>query len=86
MQGRRNAIGGPYLSVHLRRHDFLIGRSSTVPTIASAAFQLKNKLDKLGLKFLFVATDATQEGKLSLNVLKILINNMSIDHSSLFRI
>ncbi|OAD55705.1 GDP-fucose protein O-fucosyltransferase 2 [Eufriesea mexicana] len=60
-QNRRNAIGGPYLSVHLRRRDFLVGRPSTIPTIKSAAFQLKNKLYELKLKFLFVATDATWE-------------------------
>ncbi|XP_071870006.1 O-fucosyltransferase 2 [Bombus fervidus] len=60
-KGIRNAVGGPYLSVHLRRRDFLIGRPSTVPTIQSAASQLKNKLDELQLKSLFVATDATQE-------------------------
>ncbi|XP_068984190.1 GDP-fucose protein O-fucosyltransferase 2 isoform X1 [Bombus flavifrons] len=60
-KGTRNAVGGPYLSVHLRRRDFLIGRPSTVPTIQSAASQLKNKLDELQLKSLFVATDATQE-------------------------
>ncbi|XP_029043432.2 GDP-fucose protein O-fucosyltransferase 2 [Osmia bicornis bicornis] len=60
-KSRRNAIGGPYLSVHLRRRDFLVGRSSTVPTIKSAAMQLKTKINKLGLNHLFVATDATQQ-------------------------
>nr|XP_031829552.1 GDP-fucose protein O-fucosyltransferase 2 isoform X2 [Nomia melanderi] len=60
-KSRRNALGGPYIATHLRRRDFVFGRSSTVPTIKSAAFQLKEKLDKLGLKLLFVATDATEE-------------------------
>ncbi|XP_076175466.1 O-fucosyltransferase 2 isoform X2 [Ptiloglossa arizonensis] len=60
-KNRRNAIGGPYLSVHLRRRDFLIGHTSTVPTIRSAASQMKKKMNELGLKLLFVATDATEE-------------------------
>ncbi|XP_076680037.1 O-fucosyltransferase 2 [Andrena cerasifolii] len=60
-KSRRNAIGGPYLAAHLRRRDFVVGRSSTVPSIESAASQLRKQLLKLGLKRLFVATDATEE-------------------------
>ncbi|KOC68600.1 GDP-fucose protein O-fucosyltransferase 2 [Habropoda laboriosa] len=60
-ENKRDAIGGPYLSVHLRRRDFLIGRSATVPTIKSAASKLKKKLKKLQLNLLFVATDAVEE-------------------------
>lgn len=45
-----------------------------MPTIQSAASQLKNKLDELQLKSLFVATDATQEGKSYQNFLKRLIH------------
>ncbi|XP_076627644.1 O-fucosyltransferase 2 [Colletes latitarsis] len=60
-KNRRSAVGGPYLSVHLRRRDFLVGHSSTVPTIQSAASQLRKKMDELRLKLLFVATDATEE-------------------------
>lgn len=74
-KNRRNAIGGPYLSVHLRRRDFLVGHSSTVPTIKSAAFQLKNKLHELQLKFLFVATDATQK---EFNELREYLSNYTI--------
>lgn len=58
---RRNAIGGPYLSVHLRRRDFLVGRSESVPTIKIAALQIKKKLKKLDLATVFVATDATDQ-------------------------
>ncbi|XP_017884644.1 GDP-fucose protein O-fucosyltransferase 2 [Ceratina calcarata] len=58
---RRNAVGGAYLSVHLRRRDFLVGRSSMVPTIKSVALQLKEKLNELKLNTLFVATDAIDE-------------------------
>ncbi|XP_012226759.1 GDP-fucose protein O-fucosyltransferase 2 [Linepithema humile] len=59
-KSRRNAKGGPYLSVHLRRRDFIIGHKSSVPTIKDAASQLQEKMEKLGLMVLFVATDAEQ--------------------------
>lgn len=52
------------MAAHLRRRDFVVGRSSTVPSVESAASQLRKQLAKLGLKVLFVATDATEEGKL----------------------
>ncbi|XP_015179806.1 PREDICTED: GDP-fucose protein O-fucosyltransferase 2 [Polistes dominula] len=58
---KRNAIGGPYLSVHLRRRDFLVGRTKSVPTIKGAAFQLANKMKEYGLELLFVATDADEQ-------------------------
>ncbi|XP_044591061.1 GDP-fucose protein O-fucosyltransferase 2 isoform X1 [Cotesia glomerata] len=57
-KSKRNAVGGPYLAIHLRRGDFLIGRSDTVPTIKNAANQVIKKLKKLELKTVFVATDA----------------------------
>ncbi|EZA49132.1 hypothetical protein DMN91_005200 [Ooceraea biroi] len=57
---RRDAIGGPYLAVHFRRRDFIIGHKATVPTIEDAASQLQEKMDDLGLNVLFVATDAEQ--------------------------
>ncbi|XP_024941370.1 GDP-fucose protein O-fucosyltransferase 2 isoform X1 [Cephus cinctus] len=57
-KGKRNAVGGQYLAVHLRRRDFLMGRKDTVPTIKSAASQLKKKLKELKLETVFVATDA----------------------------
>ncbi|KZC11772.1 GDP-fucose protein O-fucosyltransferase 2 [Dufourea novaeangliae] len=60
-KNKRDALGGPYLAVHLRRRDFLVGRSSTVPTIESAASQVKKTMDHFGLKLLFVATDTTEE-------------------------
>ncbi|XP_076751412.1 PUB and ZnF_RBZ domain-containing protein tamozhennic isoform X4 [Xylocopa sonorina] len=60
-KNKRNAVGGPYLSLHLRRRDFLVGRSPRVPSIKSAASQLKNKLEEFRLKFIFVATDATEK-------------------------
>ncbi|XP_034950312.1 GDP-fucose protein O-fucosyltransferase 2 [Chelonus insularis] len=54
----RDAIGGPYLAVHLRRQDFLTGRANSVPTLKNAASQLTKKMKKLKLTKLFVATDA----------------------------
>ncbi|XP_051175782.1 GDP-fucose protein O-fucosyltransferase 2 [Leptopilina boulardi] len=56
-KGAKNAVGGPYLAVHLRRQDFLKGRVETIPTIKSVALQLMEKLKELNLKTLFVATD-----------------------------
>ncbi|XP_012289250.1 GDP-fucose protein O-fucosyltransferase 2 isoform X2 [Orussus abietinus] len=59
-KGERNALGGPYLAVHLRRRDFLIGRSKFIPTIPHAAVQLKEIMVRLGLNVTFVATDAEE--------------------------
>lgn len=50
--------GGPYLAVHLRRKDFLWGRSREVPDLKFAAEQLTEILEQLELKTVFVATDA----------------------------
>ncbi|KAL3287773.1 hypothetical protein HHI36_002235 [Cryptolaemus montrouzieri] len=55
---RRNAIGGPYLAVHLRRRDFFIGRPRELPTLEFVARQIENHLQKLGLSVVFLATDA----------------------------
>ncbi|XP_074107565.1 O-fucosyltransferase 2 isoform X2 [Cotesia typhae] len=57
-KSKRNAVGGPYLAIHLRRGDFLKIRSDTVPTIKDAANQVIKELEKLELKIVFVATDA----------------------------
>lgn len=59
-KNRRDARGGPYLAVHLRRRDFVMAHKASVPTIKDTAVQLQNKMDKLGLSALFVATDAEQ--------------------------
>ncbi|XP_020709832.2 GDP-fucose protein O-fucosyltransferase 2 isoform X2 [Athalia rosae] len=54
----RQALGGPYLCVHLRRRDFVTARRNTVPTIKGAASQLNEKMKALNLSVIFVATDA----------------------------
>lgn len=57
-QEQRMSGGGPYLAVHLRRKDFLWGRSREVPDLEFAAMQLDELLKTLKLNTLFVATDA----------------------------
>ncbi|XP_055876927.1 GDP-fucose protein O-fucosyltransferase 2-like [Biomphalaria glabrata] len=56
-----DAIGGPYLAVHLRRADFAKVREKDVPSIKHAAKQLKKMCKKMELQKIFVATDATSE-------------------------
>ncbi|KYM92137.1 GDP-fucose protein O-fucosyltransferase 2, partial [Atta colombica] len=59
-QNRRNARGGSYLAVHLRRRDFIMAHKASVPTIMNTALQLQKRMVKLGLTLLFIATDAEQ--------------------------
>ena len=59
---KRNAIGGNYMCVHLRRKDFLYGRKKDVPSIEGAAEQIGKALQELGLNTVFVATDASKDG------------------------
>ncbi|GIY51518.1 GDP-fucose protein O-fucosyltransferase 2 [Caerostris darwini] len=54
----RKALGGPYVSVHLRRRDFVQARPKEVPSIAYAAKQILNHMKRLNLQLLYVATDA----------------------------
>ncbi|RZC35369.1 GDP-fucose protein O-fucosyltransferase 2, partial [Asbolus verrucosus] len=58
---KRSAKGGPYLSVHLRRRDFLRGRAHQTPSIESVAKQIVELLKKLNLTQVFIATDATDD-------------------------
>ncbi|XP_011149971.1 GDP-fucose protein O-fucosyltransferase 2 isoform X2 [Harpegnathos saltator] len=60
-KSQQRVKGGPYLAVHLRRRDFIVGHKDSIPTIENAASQLTEKMDKLGLHVLFVATDAAPE-------------------------
>ncbi|CAG5119564.1 unnamed protein product [Candidula unifasciata] len=55
-----DAIGGPYLAVHLRRADFVRAREKYVPSVKSAAKQIKHLAKQLNLTKIFVATDAPQ--------------------------
>ena len=56
-----DAIGGPYLAVHLRRRDFLYGHKDDVPSIEGTAKQIETTLKKQKLDTVFVATDALDE-------------------------
>lgn len=60
---KRNAKGGPYLAVHLRRRDFVWSRRKEVPSLEGAAKQIKILLDKFELKTVFIATDAPEKGE-----------------------
>ncbi|XP_076268681.1 O-fucosyltransferase 2 isoform X2 [Rhynchophorus ferrugineus] len=55
---KRYALGGPYLSVHLRRRDFVRGRPDDTPDLKSVAQQISKQLENLRLTKLFIATDA----------------------------
>ncbi|XP_046479920.1 GDP-fucose protein O-fucosyltransferase 2 isoform X1 [Neodiprion pinetum] len=74
-KSKRNALGGPYLCVHLRRRDFLIGRAGSVPTIKNAASQLSIKMEELNLQSIFIATDAENN---EYNELKSLLNMYAV--------
>ncbi|KAK9512059.1 hypothetical protein O3M35_000569 [Rhynocoris fuscipes] len=65
----RNAKGGPYMCVHLRRRDFITGRPNEIPSIESASKQISQKLALLNLTTVFVATDAPKEEKFELKEL-----------------
>ncbi|KAJ9598239.1 hypothetical protein L9F63_011060 [Diploptera punctata] len=55
---REGVLGGPYLCAHMRRKDFLWGRPKQIPSLESAAHQIKDHLEKLKLSTIFIATDA----------------------------
>ena len=56
------AVGGPYLSVHLRRSDFAKWRSKDVPTIDCALKQIELALKSfVGTDSVFIASDANQK-------------------------
>lgn len=56
-ESKRDAIGGNYLSVHLRRRDFVHSHSNDVPSINDAAKQIINVSKKLSLRKVFICTD-----------------------------
>ncbi|XP_073983375.1 O-fucosyltransferase 2 isoform X2 [Rhodnius prolixus] len=74
-KGKRNAKGGSYLGVHLRRRDFIEGRPNEIPTLEYAAEQISDILLSQNLKIVFIATDAKYEEVLEL---KSLIQNYSL--------
>ena len=48
--------------MHLRRRDFLYSHSDKVPSLKSAARQIRSALAQYNLTSVFVATDAPAEG------------------------
>lgn len=56
-----DAVGGPYVGVHLRRRDYLYAREGNLPSLKGAAKQIKKILKKYNLQKVFVATDAPSE-------------------------
>ncbi|XP_030764896.1 uncharacterized protein LOC115889108 isoform X3 [Sitophilus oryzae] len=58
---KRNAIGGPYLAVHLRRRDFVRARVNEIPDFNSVYSQISKKLDELKLHSVFIATDSPEK-------------------------
>lgn len=59
------ALGGPYLSVHWRRKDFLYAHGDELPSIDGTAEQIKKLLKELKLQSVFLATDASKAGEKS---------------------
>ena len=58
---RGQAVGGPYLGVHLRRRDYVKARPGYVPSLEHAARQVCHYLTRLNLSLAFIATDADEE-------------------------
>lgn len=61
-QAHRNAKGGPYVAIHVRRKDFIRSRPNEASSIADIAQQTEKILKKLKLKNVFLATDGLPEG------------------------
>lgn len=59
LQPYREAVGGGYLCVHMRRADFLYGRESQLPTLRSIANQIKRSLAQLGLHKVYLSSDCS---------------------------
>jgi len=57
----RIAKGGDYLCGHLRRQDFLVGRSHEVPSLKSAAEQLLLLAKSMNVSKVFIASDGTNQ-------------------------
>ena len=54
--------GGEYICGHLRRQDFLYGRSNDVPSLKNAAQILEKTAQQLGVQTVFVASDGSKQG------------------------
>ncbi|CAF1595184.1 unnamed protein product [Rotaria magnacalcarata] len=54
------AMGGPYIGIHLRRRDYIKARPGYVPSLEHAARQVCHHLNRLNLSLTFIATDADE--------------------------
>ncbi|KRX19285.1 GDP-fucose protein O-fucosyltransferase 2 [Trichinella nelsoni] len=69
------AVGGPYLAVHLRRRDFVTSRSKQIPTVKGAAEQISKLLKMLKLEVVYVSTDAPET---EVDELKAFLNETAV--------
>ncbi|KRX45595.1 GDP-fucose protein O-fucosyltransferase 2 [Trichinella murrelli] len=69
------AVGGPYLAVHLRRTDFVTSRSKQIPTVKGAAEQISKLLKMLKLEVVYVSTDAPET---EVDELKAFLNETAV--------
>lgn len=53
----------PYLGVHLRRGDFIHIRQSNIVSTDNLVRQIRHHLNRLKLKFVYLASDTTIDGK-----------------------
>ena len=60
---RIEARGGDYVCGHLRRQDFLIGRSHEVPSLKAAAQRLVQVAELVAVDTVFIASDGTDQGE-----------------------
>jgi len=57
-----DAVGGPYIAVHLRRRDFLYSHQEDIPSLQGAVRQIIQALTNHSLSTVFIATDAPKSG------------------------
>ncbi|CAG9821026.1 unnamed protein product [Phaedon cochleariae] len=74
-QPRRNALGGPYVGIHLRRRDFIRNRPNESPSIKDISQQLLKELEKTKLDTVFLASDGSQS---EFEELSLLLSNYKI--------
>jgi peptide-O-fucosyltransferase len=53
----KDAFGGPYIGVHLRRKDFLYARKEELPSLEGAAKTIKALMEEYNVNKVFIATD-----------------------------
>ena len=54
---KAEAVGGPYIGVHLRRKDFLYARKEELPSLEGAVKEIKSKMAEYKVDKVFIGTD-----------------------------